>query len=150
MKIYLAHQISGLSYDEVYKYYQETITSLRQAGYYVFHPMIGKSYFRGEREFKNADYRGFPLSTNHAILQRDMWMVANSDVVYVNFEGTKQASIGMIAELTAAHVQRKNTVITLPKENMHNHAFIHEMADIEFNSHQDTMDYLLKLIEGTI
>jgi len=146
MKIYLGHAISGLDYKSVEEYYTETNSYLTALGYEVLHPMTAKGTLCTEKVFKSSGYT-LPVTTDKAITRRDIWMVLRSDITYINFEGTVEKSAGMIAELTAGYITPTvHTIITLPKDNIHYHAFILQMADIVFDSHDETLDYLLKLI----
>lgn len=88
MKIYLARPISGSSFEEVSNYYTEAQSTFENWGFSVLHPMTGKSYLRTELKFKAEGY-GTPISGNHAILERDLWMVRQSDVVYLDLTGAK-------------------------------------------------------------
>src|SRR4030067_3414693 len=101
VKIYLMHQISGLDYDTVVNYFWKTKRQLESFGYIVLHPMTGKSYLRNEIEFKAHGYDN-PASTNHAIIERDYWMVKNSDIVLADLR-MDRVSIGMIMELAWAY-----------------------------------------------
>lgn len=148
MKIYLAHQISGLTYDEVHDYYDDTSKKLKKVGFTVLCPMTGKKALRPEKEYKAEGITGFPLSTNHAIIERDRWMVSNCDVIFVNFEGTKEVSIGMTMELAWAHDKGKHSVVVLPEGNIHNHAFVREAADVIFNNYKEAIDYLTVLMKS--
>lgn len=146
MKIYLAHQISGLSYEEVHAYYTE-MTRVLGVWYEILHPMTAKGTLRTELEFKAADYRS-PVATNHAIAERDEWMVAQADVVFVNLLGNSHVSIGCVCELAWAHLLRKHTVVVMEEENIHQHAFILECADIVFATQDEAVGYLAKLATG--
>lgn len=149
MKIYLAHPISGLSYEEVVKYYQDTTAELKALGYDVLCPMTGKGYLRTEIKFKAEGY-GNPVSTNHAIFERDHWMVTQSDVVFVNLSGTQIVSIGSVMELAWAAEQGKQTIVVMEPGNIHRHAFVLEAADIVFDTYEEAMNYLAVLISGRI
>jgi len=148
MKIYLVHPINGLSYDDVVKYYDETTKELRDVGYTVLSPMTGKLELRTEIKFKAQGYDNIPASTNHAIKERDKWMVKQCDVLYGNLENSKIVSIGSVAEFAWGDVYNKHTIATIPKGNIHEHAFMLECADIVFQKHIDSMIYLKKLIAG--
>jgi hypothetical protein len=118
-------------------------------GFNVLHPMVGKAYMRNEIKFKAEGY-GNPLSTNHVIKERDKWMVTMADIVYINLLGTKMASIGCIAELAWGDVLGKQTIVVMEKDNVHRHAFMLEMADIVFETEEEAMEYLKKLITKEI
>lgn len=113
MKIYLARPISGRSYDEVTTYYKKLTESLQYAGYEVLCPMNGKTHLRTELEFKAHGYTNNPTSTNHAIIERDRWMVNQADVVYANLQGSTHVSIGTCMELAWAHDKGKHTIVAM-------------------------------------
>lgn len=143
MKIYCAHPISGLSGDEVINYYTNIHKVLKDIGYTVFQPMTAKGYFRPEKEFKACNYaNGHPTSTNHAIKERDQWMVINSDIVLVDFTGAKEKSIGCVSELAWGDILHKQTIVVMDKNNVHQHAFTLEEADIVFETLDEALDYL--------
>jgi len=145
MKIYLARPISGHSYEEVTEYYKVTVKELIQAGYEVLCPMNGKTHLRTEIKFKAEGY-GDSISSNHAIVERDRWMVEQSDVVYANLLGSEHVSIGTMMELAWSHDKHKHTIISMEDLNIHNHAFVLEAADIIFKTHQEAMEYLKNLL----
>ena len=147
MKIYCAHPINGLSYDEVLSYYTETSNLLKSHGYDVLCPMTGKEALRNEVSLKAEGY-GFPISTNNAILGRDHWMVLQSDIVYLNLIGCKSISIGCMMELAFAFTHHKHTVLAMEKDNIHRHAFVLGSSNIIYETTKEAEDYLMKLSIG--
>ena len=142
MKIYLAHPINGKSFAEVNGYYNTVIGLLHHiGGYEVLQPMTAKGYMRNEKKFKAEGYDS-PAATNHAIFERDKWMVQSSDVVLVDLTGALEFSIGCTMELAWASLLGKHTVVVLPKDNPHRHAFVLEAADIIFESTEEAIHYL--------
>lgn len=144
MKIYLAHPVSGYSYEKVAEYFRETAKRLKSIGYGVFYPLIDKGVLRNELKYRAEGYQN-PLSTNHAVIERDRWMVQLSDIVFVYLKGVKDVSIGCMMELAWAHLLGKHTIVVMEKENIHNHAFVLEAADIVFENFEEAMFYLEKL-----
>jgi len=132
-----------MSFQEVTRYYKRTIAKLH--GYKTFHPMVGKGILEKEIAFKSLGYDSHPLVTNHAILQRDCWMIQQSDVVFVNYSPSKKISIGCCMELAIAHWLRKYTVVVLPKDNLNNHSFVQEASDVIFYDEDEAIEYLNKL-----
>jgi nucleoside 2-deoxyribosyltransferase len=149
MKIYCVHPISGLTYEQVTEYYIRVVRYLQSQGYTVFYPMVGKKELRCEKKYRAKDYRN-PVSTNHAIVERDRWMVMQADIVYANFLNAKEISIGSCMELAWAHDHGKHTVLVMGEDNPHQHAFVIEAADIIFDNDEDAEEYLKKLIKGEI
>ena len=143
LKIYCAHPITGLTGDEVIDYYIKIHETLNNIGYQVLQPMTAKGFFRPETKFKACNYNnGNPISSNHAIYERDKWMVLNSDIVLVDLTATKQISIGCAMELAWAADHNKQTIVVMEKDNIHQHAFTLEAADIIFDSLSDALEYL--------
>jgi len=148
LKIYLAHPINGLSYDEVMKYYDDEGRMLTDWGYIALCPMTGKSYLRNEKEFRVHGYDN-PTSTNHAIIERDRWMVEYSDIVFVNLENVVSPSIGCTMELAWAFQLHKHTILVLKKDSPLYHAFMIEAADILFETTEEANKYLQDLSNNT-
>jgi len=146
MKIYTAGPISGLSYNQVLNRYQKQTSRLKEIGYDVLCPMTGKSYLRNEINLKAHGIKNQPLSTNHAIKERDRWMVGNSDIILVDFtECENIVSIGSCMELAWGDELKKHTIVVMDKNNIHQHAFILECADLVFETMTDAYNYLIDL-----
>lgn len=152
MRIYFARGISGCAKEEVCKYYDYVNRRFTLLGLEVFTPAIELDALRCDTEFKSHGYDNIPTSTNHAIVQRDFWFVAQSDIVFVDFEACefnkKVVSMGCCMELAVAHWLRKHTIVVLSKDNIHNHAFVLECADVIFYTHMEATEYLEKLIRS--
>lgn len=144
-KIYFASPISGMKVDDVISYYERVVQRFPNA--HTLHPMMGKGSLRCDFEFKSHGYQGDPLTSNHAILQRDTWMVQQADIVFLNLANAKErVSIGCCMELAMAYLLRKYTVAVIPKNNIHNHAFVLEAADVIFETEDEAVEYINKLI----
>lgn len=151
LSIYCAHPISGLTWDEVVDYYKNIKTTLQDIGLEVFQPMTGKNAIRteiGER-FQPADFRA-EVATNHAIIERDRWMVEHCDLLYLDLTGVKNISIGCMMELAWAHLLGKYTIVIMEEGNIHRHAFVVEAADIVFDFPQKAIDYLKIFVKQEI
>lgn len=150
MRIYCVHPISGMTADEVFTYYTFTRDKLKNMGYDVLTPMVGKGYARTELEFKAQGYDDKPVSNNHAIFTRDKWMVKRSDIIYANFLDVKRTSIGSMMELAWGSDNGKQIVTVMEEDNIHRHAFVLEASSIVFTTVDDAMSYLEVLITGNI
>ncbi|MCK9371263.1 nucleoside 2-deoxyribosyltransferase [Candidatus Dojkabacteria bacterium] len=151
LSIYCAHQISGLTWDDVINYYKATKTKLENLGYEVLIPMTGKSVIRTEvkDKFKPNDYTS-PLATNHAIFERDKWMVTKADILYLNVLGCTTISIGSMMELAWASLLGKYTIVVMEKGSVYEHAFVAEAADTIFNTEEEAVEYFEKLINQSV
>ena len=142
MIIYIAGSISGQSGEDVLRYFSETRNTLTRQGFTVLSPMTAKGYFRNEEKFKAEGYTHQPPSTNHAIIERDRWMVSMCDILYCNLTMAKIVSIGSMMELAWGHHMGKHTILSMQKDNIHRHAFVLESADIVWESHEEAMEYI--------
>lgn len=148
LKIYLAGPISGQSYNDVVDKIHAIKNHLEQFGYHVMHPMTAKGSLRTEIKFKSVGYDGIPTSSNHAIYERDQWMVTQSDIVLFNLSNTTIVSIGSMFELAWASLLNKHTIVVMEQDNIHEHAFVFEAADVIFTCIKHALEYLQTLAEG--
>jgi len=150
MNIYTAHPISGESFEDVVSYYENLRDMLGQVGYKVLCPMTGKGYLRTELKFKAHGYKDKPISTNHAIIERDRWMIEQSDIVLADLRKAERVSIGCMFELAWAMDNGKHTIVIMEEDNIHRHAFVIEAADIIFQDLGDALKYLTDLNAGEL
>jgi nucleoside 2-deoxyribosyltransferase len=146
-RIYLAGPISGNAYENVMRYFTGMTDYLQELGFDVIHPMLGKDALRTEIKLKAHGY-GNPESTNHAIVERDQWMVSQADIILCNLLEATIVSIGSVMELAWAHHLGKHTIVMMGKDNIHRHAFILEAADIVFENQSDALKYLERIADA--
>jgi nucleoside 2-deoxyribosyltransferase len=142
-QIYLAHPISGLSGPEVADYFDTIRTRIKR--WDILSPMTGKDELRTELKYRSSDYR-LPVATNHAIVERDRWMVENADAILCDLTGAEHVSIGCCMELAWAHAAGKHSVVVMERGNIHEHAFVHECADVRFETMNEAVAYLNTLV----
>lgn len=144
-KVYCARPISGETWETVVDYYNGIKTKLETLGFQVLQPMTGKSCIRTEltERFKPADHKAV-LASNHAIFERDQWMVRNCDILYLDLTGAQRVSIGSMMELAWASLLGKYTIVVMESDNdnIHRHAFVLEAADVIFSSADEALAYL--------
>jgi len=148
LKIYLIHPISGLTYEQVNDYYNEKVKLYSDMGYEVFHSMTGKKQLRPEVEYKAHGIVGNPVATNHAIFERDNWMIQTVDMVFADLLGCKNVSIGSCMELAVAAHLRKHSVAAIEPGNPHMHAFVLEAVDTLFDNEPEAREYLRQLVQN--
>jgi len=145
LKIYFAGPISGMSGDEVFAYYDGIKKEFGGIAT-ILSPMTGKAELRFKKNYAPEGYDN-PVANDHAIVERDLWMVRQADVVFVNLFLTEWVSIGSVSELAWAHLLGKQTVIALEEGNIHEHAFVVQMADIRYPNPRMARDYLKELCQ---
>jgi len=142
MNVYVAHPITGSTRDQVLGYYARIQAALIPNGFTVYWPMIAKGPLKPETTYKSTGYDAFPQSTNHAIRNRDRFMVKHCDILYLDLTGTTTVSIGCVMELAWASDAGKHIVVIMAKENIHRHAFVLECSDIIFETEAEALVYM--------
>jgi hypothetical protein len=150
MKLYLSHPIKGLSGKVVFEYY-DTAISLIDKSIQVLSPMTSKEFMRADVIFRGK-YKdgGHPLVTNHALKERDQWMVGLADIVLVDLSETKLASIGCCMELAWADLLGKHTVVVVESGSVHDHAFVLDCADVVFSTFIEAIHYINTLSNNSM
>jgi len=147
MKIYLARPFTGHSYKEVAAYYKKCSKELTKYGYQILNPLTCKNFLKNEKSLKSG-YFNHPAITPHAIFRRDKWMVKQADIVYANLLSSTKVSIGVCFELAWANTYHKHTILAINQNNVYNHAFLIEAADMTFTKHEEVIKYLKELTRG--
>lgn len=149
MKIYTAGPMAGLSFDQVKENYLLKTKILRNMGYEVLCPMTGKMFLSGSKKFHGNGFDDYPVTTNKAIKARDRWMVGQADIILADFTITApNVSIGTCMEIAWGDELNKHVIVVMTEDNIHNHCFISECANVIFPEIGSAYQYLNKLIEG--
>lgn len=147
MKIYCARPFTGCTYKHVDQYYNILYKYLHPMGYSMLYSMMCKD--GGELDKKNKftpkSLGSSAFATNHAIVERDKWLINKADVVLVDLSATKRVSIGSMMELAWATYINKHTIVVMEKDNIHQHAFVAESADVITQTLDEALKYLEQL-----
>ena len=149
MRLYLAHPLSGHDYDGIMTYYRDL--SRRLPYYDILCPMVAKERLKGMT--LSDGHKQFPVTTPHAIVERDRWMVSQADVVLVDLTPANSdsgVSIGCVSELAWAALLGKHTVLVMEDGNVHDHSFVRENADVIFPALEEAEGYLTRLAKGIL
>jgi nucleoside 2-deoxyribosyltransferase len=145
MKIYTAHPITGLTYQEIMAYYNDITTYLKDLGFTVLCPMTAKGRLSNTGVITPVGHDTLPISTNQAILGRDHWMVSQADIVLIDLTGATKPSIGCCMELAFAYHMHKHTILVMEDDNPNAHAFTLAAANIIFKTAREAEEYLKAL-----
>ena len=146
MKIYLARPISGLDYDDIVQYYELAKIDLCQ--YEILCPMVCKGYLKNQKNLATSGITLAPPSGDHAIFERDRWMIGLADVLFADLVGANRVSIGCVMEMAWGSMLGKHVVTAMEKGNPHWHSFVLEATDVLYESHVEAVKYLQKLVRG--
>lgn len=148
VKVYISAPISGRSAEEVFAYYDSITKRLADVGYTILSPMAGKDHLRSEAVMQPSGYEHW-LSNDHAVYERDLWMVRQSDIVLIDLSGAIKSSHGCITELAWAKLLGKHTVRVLSaKDTLHRGPFLDGNSDITLPDIDEAIDYLGTLIKS--
>ena len=122
--VYLAGPITGLTWAEAEAWRlpdASTATTIERYGGTVLNPM------RDQHKWDT----GGPLPDNFdgsTGIQGDFRMIEECSAILANFIGAKSVSLGTVAELGYGYALHKPIFVAMEPNNIHNHAFIREMA----------------------
>nr|CAI9751423.1 hypothetical protein DGKKSRWO_DGKKSRWO_CDS_0132 [uncultured phage]CAI9752309.1 hypothetical protein CVNMHQAP_CVNMHQAP_CDS_0132 [uncultured phage] len=135
--VYLMHPMYGQKNDDVIAWYEKTV-SLLEPHYHIYTPQLDTL------KYYNLFVSG-PALTDSAIVSRDLQYAATSDILFVDFSGSKTASIGCCFELAVGYWNHKHVVAVMPEINIHNHAFIRQACSAVYGDYDSAIDYLKML-----
>lgn len=124
--VYLAGPITGLSYNGCVGW-REYVMSKFPPHIVGISPLRSKEYLMHEHVVKDY-YDEHILSTGKAIRHRDHMDVHRCDLVFANFLGAKNPSIGSIMEIAWGDAYKKPVLIAMEPDNVHQHAMLRDVA----------------------
>lgn len=130
LKVYLAGQITGLSYAESIGWREQMVEILPDFDF--LSPMRAKEYleaedilvesYEGKNELKNI------LSGRKGINARDHWDCSRCDIIFANLMEMDRVSVGTTMEVAWGFAYRKPVIICMEDDNPHQHPMILESA----------------------
>lgn len=154
-KVYLSGPITGCSYEECkYGWRKFVYDELANIGVVGISPMRAKfaEHFRSDSLY-NMDPNGCEdhvLSTPKGLVSRDRWDTLRSDVLFVNFIGSERMSAGTMCEIGWADGARIPIVVAMEKGNIHDHAFVNEIANFVVPTLEEAVQVVYDLFEEGI
>lgn len=150
MKVYLAGPITGLTWEEATGWRQYMTLELKPHGITCYSPLRFKTFLSHLNGNKIADSYApetSVLATPHGITMRDRWDATRCDVLFVNFLGAKQVSIGTVLEVSWADSKRVPIVIAMEEDNIHNHSMIKQCAGFVVPTLREGIDVVVALLK---
>lgn len=133
-KVYLAGQISGLSYGGATDWREWATAELAKVGVEGLNPMRAKKYLSAMEDL-DANCREYgainPLSSPKGILMRDRWDATRCDILLANLLGADRVSIGTVMEIAWADLSRTPIILVAEDGDHHDHAMINEACGIK-------------------
>jgi nucleoside 2-deoxyribosyltransferase len=129
--MYLAGPIKGLNYGESQTWRTQVRDEVNEVA-----PWINTiSPLRGDHPGKTdpslvvgGSVEDHILTTGRIITNRDYNDVLRSDLIFVNFLGSDEVSIGTTTEVAWAKANNKPIVMLIEKDNIHDHPFLTSTA----------------------
>src|SRR3990172_7405419 len=150
MRVYLAGPITGLTYNGAIDWRDEVALQLRGRGIQAVSPMRGKGFIlkrQNGHDILAQTYPDAPVSTQKGIVARDRFDVHNSDLVLFNLLGSENISIGTMVEMGWCDAFRKVAVVVMESGNVHDHAFVKEIAGYLVHTLDEAVELITILAE---
>ncbi len=146
--LFLAGPLTGISYKQALAWRTEVERKL-PSDIVAFSALRKKDYLSDETVLKDS-YAARPLSTPRGTITRDRNDVMRCDALFVNLLGAKQVSLGTMFELAWADLKRIPIIIVMEQGNVHDHAFVREVAGYVAQSIDEGVDIAVSVLSHTV
>lgn len=151
-KVYLSGPITGLTYKQArFGWRAEVAEKLKLEGIGVLSPMRHEGHL-AELARKTIK-AGMPepvfnhfFSKPKMIVAKDFLDIDMSDLMLVNFSGSKKVSQGTIAEMGYAYAKDKPIITVMEPGNIHDSVFVKEMSDAVLDNMDDAIAIISSLL----
>ncbi len=144
--VYLSGPITGLDYANCTDWREYTRQRFAEHGIDGLSPMRGKEFLRdgGVIDGDMQAVLTHAMTQPAAIVARDRWDTTRCDFVLVNMLGAQRVSIGTVVEIGWADLARRPAVLVMePKGNIHEHAFVRQLASYHVETLEEGIDLIL-------
>jgi len=143
--LYLAGPMLGLLVVEAVEWRRYVQSRFHDLGIDAFSPMRGYN-ISADTHLENGDPTD-PMHTPHGLVARDRFDVTNRDLLFVNFLGSKEISVGTVMEIAWADLARKPIVIAAEPDNIHTrHAMLSEVSSYIVPDMEEAITIAYKLL----
>lgn len=150
-KVYLSGPMGGLTYEQAQGWRTDVSNQLDSSIVATYSPLRGVRQTIGNQVMGLFGNEKDPLTTGRGILIADHYDVQTSDAILVNLLDAKERSIGTISEVAWAFAYRKPIVLVMEAaDNVHDHAFIRQMADFTVTNLQEAIRILKVLLHPDV
>lgn len=147
--VYLGGPITGLSWEEATRWRTEVGARLMTEGFRVLSPLRGQKSCKGDAQMKSTyGEKAHPTVTDKAINRTDLDDIRNSNLVFLNFLGSKTKSIGTCIEIGFAYGLAKPIIAVMEPDNIHHHAMLHDCTAIIFETLEEAVEYAVTFLKG--
>jgi nucleoside 2-deoxyribosyltransferase len=146
--VYAGGPITGLSCDEAIEA-RDRLERLLPDWVQLLSPMRNKEHLKGETVLHSLGYNrdtfetaAQHLATSKGIVARDTFDFKRAGIMIADFtRGKDRASIGTVCEMGIAYALGKPIIVVLPTaDNVHNHAFVLELASYVVKSIDEAVE----------
>jgi len=146
-KVYISGPMTGIPYNIVYDRFKKRSVDLKVMGYSVINP-FDSEYLNSEVDVSELASLNDAVINEHSIFFKDKWMVSQCDILFADLSySDTQISIGTIMEIAMANVLNKLIILILPKDNIHNHGFVHSASTYIFEDIESSMKFMKTLLK---
>lgn len=150
-KVYLAGQISGLSYGGATDWRKWATLELAKNDIEGLDPMRAKKYLSAMTDL-DANCREYGainvLSAPKTILTRDRWDATRCDILLANLLDADRVSIGTVMEIAWADAHRIPIVLVAKEGDYHDHAMINECVGVKVPTLEEAVNICIAFLRG--
>lgn len=148
-KVYLAGPIAGMSYDECDMWRKDAQNAFQGWGIEAFSPLRHQRYLASKGTLGKTvpNDANEPMSNAKGLTHRDHWDVLTCDLLFVNFLGAEEVSMGTVLEIAWAHAYKKPIIMVIEEEgNPHEHMMINEIVPFRASTLDEGLDLAWQIL----
>ncbi len=142
--VYLAGPMTGVRLQKAMAWRQYVKERLPSC-FKTRNPLLSEQQVEGNAKIPKEIETGI-FGKGKAFTRKDKNDVRRASLVFINFIGATEVSIGTICELAWAYLFGVPTVVVIDRKNVHWHPFIIEMADVIVDNLDDGINAVKALL----
>lgn len=146
-RIYLAGPITSLTESQASGWRRNAADYFAKFNIECFSPMRDTKSLPENTPICGQTEYGCTFTTSKGVMSRDYFDVKRADLIFVNFLGSKQTSIGTVMEVAWAWQMQKPIVVVANDDDYHiNHLMMKEAISIRVATLVEGMDAVISFL----
>lgn len=146
-RIYLAGPITSFTENQASTWRKTVTNHLSKFNIECFSPMRDTKSLPENTPICGKTEYGCAFTSSKGVMSRDFFDVKRADLVFVNFLGSKQVSVGTVMEVAWAWQMQKPIVVVADKDDYHvNHLMMKEAISVQVSTISEGMDAAISFL----
>lgn len=138
-KVYLAGPMRGLSKEAMCEWRSYVAAKLQPCE--SFSPVRGFEHLLQDDGHMLPEHQHHQLRDGQALTRRDFWDVRRCDLLFCNFLGATEISVGTPMEISVAHELGKYIILVMESDNVYQHPMIRDCASIVVDNLDQAIEF---------